>query len=229
MLKLWAIGVGLVAIGLIAAAIYWIANPSQAELQLPEPLVPHHESLPQKTMTLHSADYRSLSNGFRPQRFRSFCGPASIATVLRAYGETHVDQSDLFSSLGFKANAFFSGLTLAELAELAERNGLRTYIVYADTLTLDEFRQRLVANLASAGDYVLINYDRRSLSQSGVGHISPVAAYNATTDAFLVLDQATYNYPFTWVPAALLYQATNTLDGKRSRGILIVTGYNAHR
>jgi len=69
--------------------------------------------------------------------------------------------------------------------------------VYADALSLDTFRERLKANLGSAGDFVVVNYDRRVLKQSGAEHISPVGAYDEAQDAFLVLDEAAYKYPFT--------------------------------
>lgn len=225
MLKRWGIGVGLASMGLIVAAIYWLANPSQADLELLKPLETQRDPLNQSRRTHHGVDYLTLASGFKPQKFRSFCGPASIATVLRAYGKAEVDQRYLFPSIGFKAKVFFSGITLAELATLAERNGLQTTTVYADTLTLDDFRDRLVSNMATLGDYVLINYHRRVLKQKGGGHISPIAAYDAKKDAFLVLDQATFKYPFTWVPTQLLYDAANTRDGATSRGILLITGY----
>jgi hypothetical protein len=63
------------------------------------------------------------------------------------------------------------------------------------------------------------------LNQSGAGHISPIAAYDEPGDAFLILDQAAYKYPFTWVPAKNLFDAARTLDGARSRGLLLISGY----
>ena len=64
----------------------------------------------------------------------------------------------------------------------------------------------------------MVNYDRRVLKQAGAGHISPIAAYDQSRDAFLVLDEAAYRYLSTWIPASLLYQAAHTRAGDHFRG-----------
>ncbi len=213
-----------IALGVLGTA--WIAFPTESSADLSPPLVAFEPK--QSTATgPYSADFAALARGFRPQTYRSFCGPASIATVLRAYHVEPLDQRDVFPSLRFKLDTFYSGVSLAELAELAQHNGLKSELVYADALTLDQFRDRIKTNLAHEGDFVLINYDRQVLKQSGAGHISAVGAYDEARDAFLVLDEAAYRYPFTWVPATLLYKAVHTRANKRYRGVLFVQGYRS--
>ena len=207
-----------------AAGTSWIAFPTRANLELAPPLQPFEphalDNLP------YAKDFALLARSFRPQTYRSFCGPASLATVLRAYGAETADQTSLFPSWNSKMKAFYGGMTLAELDELGRTVGLSTQMLYADTLSLDEFRQRLKTNLAHEGDFVLVNYDRRVLKQAGEGHISPVGAYDEAHDNFLVLDEASYHYPFTWVPARKLYEAVHTTDSeKRFRGVLLIQGY----
>ena len=66
---------------------------------------------------------------------------------------------------------------------------------------------------------------RRSLGQDTGVHISPVAAYDADADAFLILDVARYKYPPVWVKAAALFDAMNTADsanGNRTRGFVLI-------
>jgi hypothetical protein len=200
-------------------------TPPQESLPMPAALRAWSPTDSRTNGGLYAKDFQSLADSFRSQIYRSFCGPASIATVLRAYGVTTADQTTIFPSLGIKFNAFTSGMSLAELAALGQSTGLRSEIVYADQLALEEFRERLKSNLAREGDFVLVNYDRRVLQQSGAGHISPVGAYDEARDSFLVLDQAGYKYPFTWVPTTLLYQAIHTRDGHRFRGILVIHAY----
>jgi hypothetical protein len=202
---------------------YWIASPTHAHLELAAPLKPLRDQ-PLNDLR-YAKDFAALDRGFRPQVYRSFCGPASIATVLRAYGVTGTDQTSLFPSLAGKLKAFYTGMTLAELETLAKSRGLRTQLVYADELNLEAFRERLKANLAEEGNFVLVNYDRHVLRQEGMGHISPVAVYDEKSDAFLILDEASYRYPFTWVPAPLLYQAVHTQFAGRFRGVLFIKGY----
>lgn len=213
-----------IAVGVLGTA--WIAYPTESNADLSAPLV----ALEPKQATVtgpYSADFAALARGFRPQAYRSFCGPASIATVLRAYRVDPLDQRDVFPSLRFKLDTFYSGVSLAELAALAKHNGLQSELVYADTITLDQFRERIKTNLARSGDFVLVNYDRQVLKQSGGGHISAVGAYDEARDAFLVLDEAAYRYPFTWVPAPLLYEAVHTRADERYRGVLFVQGYRS--
>lgn len=202
----------------------WIAYPTQSSHELEHPLEPWVAG--DAMEETYSRDFPALVAGFTPQKYRSFCGPASLATILRAYGITSVHQSDVPPTLGAKLNVFYSGTTLSELAALAENAGLSSEAVFAESLTVDTFRERLKNNLQQHGNYVLVNYDRRVLRQAGAGHISALGAYDPARDAFLVLDEAAFKYPFTWVPANLLYGAVHTKDGPRYRGLLII---HAHR
>jgi hypothetical protein len=212
--------------GLIAAAAVtvtaWVAYPTRADLPLPPPLQAWTGEPPSGSYT---QDFKALTSAFRPQRYRSFCGPATIETVLRAYGHSDVTQASVFPSLSSKLDTFYTGMSLAELAQLAQSRGLRAEIAYADSLDLEAFRARLKANLEQPDDFVVVNYDRRVLKQAGAGHISPIAAYDESRDAFLVLDEAAYHYPFTWIPATLLYEAAHTRAGDHFRGALFIAGH----
>jgi hypothetical protein len=216
-----AVVVGVAALGAVTA---WIAYPTRADLNLAPPLTSWSPS--DAAPDTYAKDFEALNSAFTPQKYRSFCGPASISTVLQAFGKAQVDQAELLPSIGDKLDVFFSGMSLAELHDLARGVGLKSELVYADTLSLETFRDRLISNLQREGDFVVINYDRRVLHQSGAGHISPVGAYDPGRDAFLVLDEASFKYPFTWVPAPLLYQAVHTRADGRYRGVLFIHGYD---
>jgi hypothetical protein len=213
-------------LGLAAAAAgaitVWVATPTDADLPLPQPLEAWRGEPPSGS---YSQDFAALASAFRPQKYRSFCGPATIETVLRAYGHSQASQANVFPSFSSKVDTFYTGMSLAELAQLAQSAGLQTQIAYADSLDLENFRARLKSNLGQPGDFVVVNYDRRVLNQAGAGHISPIAAYDQSRDAFLVLDEAAYRYPFTWIPASLLYQAAHTRAGDHFRGLLFISGY----
>jgi hypothetical protein len=216
------LGVLAFAAAAAAAVTVWVAAPTDADLPLPQPLEAWRGEPPSGS---YSQDFAALTSAFRPQKYRSFCGPATIETVLRAYGHSQVNQASVFPSFSSKVDTFYTGMSLAELAQLAQATGLRTEITYADSLDLETFRARLKANLEQPGDFVVVNYDRRVLKQAGAGHISPIAAYDESRDAFLVLDEAAYRYPFTWIPAPLLYQAAHTRAGDHFRGLLFISGY----
>src|SRR5262249_54879780 len=57
------------------------------------------------------------------------------------------------------------------------------------------------------------------------GHFSPLAAYNAQADRFLVMDVARYKYPPVWAKADALFNAMNTSDpvSSQSRGYLLIS------
>jgi len=216
----YAVATGLLVVGI--SGTYWIGSPTVERLRLSDPLVAYNPQQPLDPLS--SKPLEPLKRSFRSQIYRSFCGPATVATVLRAYGDTTADQVSVFHSLIDKLKAFYAGMTLAELGELANSVGLRTQIVYADRLSLESFREQLKDSLGRDGEFAIVNYDRRALGQEGMGHISPVAAYDGTHDAFLVMDEAGYKYPPTWVPARLLYAAVQTQFAGKYRGVLFIRG-----
>ena len=60
--------------------------------------------------------------------------------------------------------------------------------------------------LAAPGRFVIINYLRKAIGQEKGGHISPLAAFDAESDRFLILDVARYKYPPVWVKTAELFR-----------------------
>jgi Phytochelatin synthase len=73
---------------------------------------------------------------------------------------------------------------------------------------------------------VIVNYLRKAIGQEKFGHISPLAAYDAEADRFLILDVARYKYPPVWVTAGDLFNAMNTTDSdneNRTRGFVLVS------
>ncbi len=219
MRRVYTASLGVLVLASVTATT-WIAIPTQADLELESPLVAWNPT--EALQEQYAQDLAPLTAGFTPQRYRSFCGPASVATIVQAYDAVPVDQLEILPSLGDKIRTFYTGMSLARLASLAESVGLSTQLIYADAISVDAFRDQLAANMQRKGDFVLINYDRRALNQAGAGHISAIGAYDPDRDAFLVLDEASFKYPFTWVPTELLYAAARTKAGAHYRGVLII-------
>jgi hypothetical protein len=115
------------------------------------------------------------------------------------------------------------GLELREFAGILAAHGLATELrVTDDKLDDATIRRELLANLAAADDYVVINYFRPALGQQGGGHISPLGAYDKTSDSFLVLDVNPNGHPWVWVPAPMLIAAMRTADVHENRGYVLV-------
>jgi hypothetical protein len=116
-------------------------------------------------------------------------------------------------------------MSLVQLRDLLRAHGLDVRLVHASDSDVDAFRTLAVTNLETAGDFLLANYQRAKLGQERVGHISPIAAYHAASDRFLLLDVAAHKYPPVWVTTAALWSAMNTVDSSenRTRGFIIVS------
>ena len=85
--------------------------------------------------------------------------------------------------------------------------------------------------LRIADHFVIINYLRMAIGQERGGHISPLAAYEAKTDRFLILDVARYKYPPVWVAASDLFDAMNTPDAdneNKTRGYVLIAKTTIH-
>jgi hypothetical protein len=87
------------------------------------------------------------------------------------------------------------GMTLDQLGSLLALQPLNVEVRHAGDATLDEFRARARGYLGQKDHFVITNYLRMTIGQERGGHISPLAAYEAKTDRFLILDVARYKYP----------------------------------
>lgn len=209
-------------------------------LPLPEPLTalpsPAGQALLRDSEAL--ADYVPLSSQFVTQSNQAFCGVASVVMVLNAldipaplapaWDRGYFTQENVFND---QTEAVIpqsviarQGLTLAELAGIVESYPVQADIYYGSDVSLDEFRRLVRANLETPDNYVLINYLRRAIGQERGGHISPLGAYDADSDQFLILDVSRYKYPPVWVGAETLWQAINTVDSVsgKTRGFLLI-------
>ena len=232
-------GAAAVAMTTTFGAAWWyaVATPPASYLPLASPLVDARskegwsllESTPFRT------DYDVLSESFVTQSRRGYCGVASATMVLNGLrpSATPLSQEAFFTKRAAAVRSArrvtVAGMTLAQLADLLRSHDSTVSVVYSSDADLESFRNTARNNLVDPTDFILVNYDRGTLHQQGGGHISPVVAYHAATDRFLVLDVAAHRYPPTWIPAAELWGAMNTIDTSSgtSRGFVVVrNGYD---
>jgi len=79
-------------------------------------------------------------------------------------------------------------------------------------------------NASDGGYFLVTSFGRSSLSQTGDGHFSPIAAYHEPSDSCLVLDVARFKYAPYWVTVKDLYDAMIPKDKAtgQSRGWLLM-------
>ncbi|MEH6609740.1 MAG: phytochelatin synthase family protein [Halioglobus sp.] len=184
-------------------------------------------------------DYFSLATYLEFEQVLTFCGPASMATVLnslevprpspkRLYPYKLFTQNLLFNEQNQKVKAYAKvekvGLLLPEVAEFLNNLGVTASFHHADEFSVDWLRNTLIAALADSRQRVIVNYSRRPLGQNGDGHLSPAAAYDEDSDRVLILDVAKYKYPPVWLTVEKLHIAMLAKDSEsnRSRGLVLV-------
>ena len=186
------------------------------------------------------AAYFPLASAFVTQKTQSFCGVASIVMVLNALGAPAPAVPEYEPYRTFTQDNLLDanteavlpravldriGMTLDQIGGILATKGMTATVVHAGDSTLDGFRTAASAALSQPGRFVIVNYLRRAMGQERGGHISPLGAYDAKADRFLVLDVARYKYPPVWVTAADLFNAMNTTDSdnqNRTRGFVLV-------
>jgi len=220
---------------LLTAGVWWyaVSAPPPQNLPLAGGLIAVSSTEGRQLLEASSSktDYGQLAPFLLPQSRRAFCGPATSAAVINAALRPHtaITQFSLFtpavSEIKSELAVSLSGLTLEELAQVLRAHGLGARIVPAERSDLASFRAAAQSVLSEPLTFLVVNYDRRVLGQSGAGHISPIGAFSPATDRLLVLDVATHKYPYTWVPVAELWNAMNTVDSDsgRTRGYLLLS------
>lgn len=159
-----------------------------------------------------------LPKGFDPLYRRYTQNNLFSAEVDRV--KTRAEILGLAREPGAKPDA---GIQLRQLDALLRASGVDSKLrVVDDTLADDTIRRELAENLATADDYVIVNYLRPAVGQTGGGHVSPLGAYDEESDSFLVLDVNATGQEWAWVPAASLIKAMRTRDVAENRGYLLV-------
>ena len=223
---------------------FGIGQPFAQTLSIPDNLIDFNSKQGSRLLLDSEAlqSYWPLSIHFETQKNQAFCGVASIVMVLNALGVPAPTTPEIEPYKIFTQENVFNARTESVLPEkVLIENGMNldqiggfiatypveTEVIHAADTTLDSFRANSRKYLDTAGHYVIINYLRKAIGQERGGHISPLAAYDADTDRFLILDVSRYKYPPVWVSAAELFAAMNTTDSdnqNRTRGFVLVRG-----
>ncbi|MCF6777236.1 phytochelatin synthase family protein [Thiotrichales bacterium 19X7-9] len=204
---------------------------------------PEGQKLFKETPNNYLNDYWLLSQYFVTEKGLAFCAPASIVMTLNALGKTPKEapehypyklfnQTNLFFNQAIlKANITppminFHGMTLGQAGLILEQYADSVKIYHGNEIMgVKQFKELLINALTNKKQFIIINFYRKTINESGGGHFSPIAAYNPQTDRFLILDVARYKYPPVWVKSEELFKAILGIDSisKKSRGFIIVS------
>jgi Phytochelatin synthase len=184
------------------------------------------------------ANFWQLLRYYESQMRTTSCSVATAVIALNALGIEAPPSDYLKKYCMFMQEEFFTekvkavidpldveirGMTFKELALALSTFPVEVFAFEAQSLSIDVIREMIVEALNNPGQCVLANYQRTKIGQEGPGHWSPIAAYDAESDSFLLLDVARYKYPPVWIDAAALIQAMQTIDCDHSRGFIILS------
>ncbi|WP_423794506.1 phytochelatin synthase family protein [Methylobacterium durans] len=203
-----------VALGAAAFALFPPRVPPEAvrtAVTRSEPLLERAWHLPAAARLRHDLVWQSNA---------SLCGPASVANALRSLGERVDTEAAVLAGTGRCWTGYcVLGLTLDQLAEVARTRTKRTVTLLRD-LGAEEFRAHM-RRANDPGRRYIVNFSRAAIFGAGAGHHAPIGGYLEGEDLVFVLDVNRAFGPWL-VERARLYAAMNTLDGDRTRGLLLI-------
>ena len=235
----WLGAIAIASIGCsLAASSLWATEGQGVAEDVKPPIALRSDAGRQMLLESQANKFIDLSMYFVTQDNIAYCGVASSTMVLNASGVDRPissahgtyrlwTQENFWTLAAQKAadreSVRRQGMTLSTLGDLLTANGLDTELVYADKVSMDAFREKIVASLKDRSCYLLVNYYRAAIGQAGGGHISPIAAYHLGSDSVLVLDVARYRYEPVWVDIQTMWKAVSAIDpdSGHSRGLVI--------
>jgi hypothetical protein len=159
--------------------------------------------------------YWPLSIQFVTQKNQAYCGVASLVMVLNALGVPPPATPEFEPFRMFTQDNVLNertekirpreilakkGMTLDQFGEILGTYPVKADVHHAANSSLDEFRTSATQYLDAPDRHVIVDYLRDAIGQERGGHFSPLAAYDADTDRFLLLDVSTSIRRSGWRP-----------------------------
>jgi len=119
-----------------------------------------------------------------------------------------------------------AGLSIADLAKILTKvynlKVVLTHIETVDEKQEKKFRQTIKKILIDRDKFLITNFDGKILGHQTRGHISPLVAYDDSSDSVLILDVALHKNQWFWISVNELLKAMNSKDNDSYRGYLVV-------
>ena len=97
---------------------------------------------------------------------------------------------------------------------IVRKDSVKNTYANNSSYALQKFRDYLEDSCRSdkAESFLIANFDRGLLGQTGNGHFSPLGGYHRERDLVLVMDVARFKYPPWWVSVDKLWAAMSVGD-----------------
>jgi len=195
--------------------------------------------------------YFPLAEQFVTQSDPSFCSLSSLAMVLNALNfdpkrvwkgawrwvSEETLQCALKACSNSAENIQKSGMGFNQFEALARCQGVR---ISSHRVGDSEREAQCVQGLQkfqamvetvsqdrTAGSFLVANFSRKCLHQTGDGHFSPIGGYHREKGLVLLMDVARFKYPPYWLPIADLWEAMAERDAQTAqpRGYFLVSSW----
>jgi glutathione gamma-glutamylcysteinyltransferase len=194
--------------------------------------------------------YFPLAEQFITQSDPSYCSLSTLAMVLNALNfdpkrvwkgswrwvSEEMLQCETRSLCGHSLEKVKNhGLGFLEFESLARCHGVNISSKQVTSMTeqvhgvrdFKEFKYLIeeISSADQAKSFIVTNFSRKYLNQTGDGHYSPVAGCHRKRGLVLILDVARFKYPPYWVPMEDLWNSMAVKDAStgQSRGYFIIS------
>ena len=197
--------------------------------------------------------YFALAEQFVTQSEPSYCALSSLAMVLNALNFDPkkvwkgawrwVSEETLQCETQFCGHSLDKvkrdGMDFDEFESLARCHGIRIRAKKNNNKNHSEICSRDITQFRSyvetvcssdkSESFIIANFSRKVLGQTGIGHFSPIGGYHKEKDLVLIMDVARFKYPPFWVPLEQLWAAMAVEDEKTKtpRGYFILSTWNS--
>ncbi len=176
----------------------------------------------------YNLPYPALKQHYEPQ-LKNYCGVASSIMIFRSLGIRNYTQESFFTEAVLKIRtreaATRGGFSFEELVQsLQTFPNLNVAYIYADSFQTPADLEEALKDLMTTEDlYIIANFNRRKMGQTGGGHYSPIAAYDPQSRSVLVYD-VNENYGPYWADLDIFWGAMQRIDDQRShaRGLILL-------
>jgi hypothetical protein len=90
---------------------------------------------------------------------------------------------------------------------------------------LFESQLHAISSSSMGTSFIIANYSRKAMDQTGDGHFSPIGGYNRARGLVLIMDVARFKYPPYWTKLDTLWASMSRADNATgsSRGYFVVS------
>lgn len=190
-----------------------------------------------------------LSEQFITQSEPSFCSLSSLAMVLNALNYDpnrvwkdpwrwvseemlHCETQEICGHSSEKIKTY--GMDFNEFTSLAKCHNVNIIShransdIFYHKDDMEEFEKSVIkCSYDNQGNtFIIANFSRERLGQTGIGHFSPIGGYHIKKQLVLIMDVARFKYPPYWAPLKELWEsmAVKDVNTNQSRGYFIVSG-----